>query len=92
MGTATTVVVTSLTLPNHPPPSPKRASAFVFVLSWVQRASGSCSSSVFVFVVVVAAVLAVWFGFVVGGCARRCGVVHPPSSFTCWVEVVSGAG
>jgi hypothetical protein len=54
-------------------------------------ASGSCSSLVFV-VVVVAAGLAVWFGFIVGGCARRCGVVHSPSLFTCWVEVVSGAG
>ena len=32
MGTATTAVVTSLTLPNHPPPSPMGASAFVFIL------------------------------------------------------------
>jgi len=85
MGTITTVVVTSLTPPNHPPPSPIRASALVFVLSWVQRASGSCSSSMFVFVVVVAAGLTVWFGFVVGGCARRCGVVHSLLLFTCWV-------
>jgi hypothetical protein len=32
MGTATTAVVTSLTLLNYPPPSPMGASAFVFVL------------------------------------------------------------